>query len=73
MLSIICALIVGMIIGICLTVYVMSITGTDGTLQIDISNPVKDIYRLDLKNELENLSKKKKIILVVDTKAMLSD
>ena len=38
---------------------------TDGEFIIDTSDPKKDIYRLELGNELENLSKKKVIKLKV--------
>lgn len=45
---------------------------TDGTLQIEIRD-LKDIYRLQLNTPLEDLAKKKSIILLVDPKAKLSD
>lgn len=44
---------------------------THGTLRIDHSNPEKDIYRFDI-DDLDVLSKKKKIILNVDNNADLS-
>lgn len=44
---------------------------TFGTLRVDHSNPEKDIYRFDIDN-LDDLSKKKKIILKVDNNANLS-
>lgn len=37
----------------------------DGELIIDTSDPEKDIYRLELGNEFENLAKKKTITLKV--------
>ncbi len=45
----------------------------DGTLQIDVRNPDKDIYRLKLDGAIEDLADKKRIVLVVDSKANLSD
>lgn len=44
---------------------------TAGTLKIDHSNPEKDIYRLEI-DDLEGLSKKRKIVLKVDNGANLS-
>lgn len=46
--------------------------GSDGTLQIDTSSPVKDTYRIMLDTELDVLSLKKQVKLVVDPKADLS-
>lgn len=45
---------------------------TDGTLQIE-KRDLKDIYRLQLNSELEKLAEKKKITLLVDSNAKLSD
>lgn len=44
---------------------------SSGTLQIDRTNPNKDVYRLAF-NELDNLPKKKFVILKVDPNADLS-
>ena len=44
---------------------------TDGVIRIDHSNPEKDIYRLEIDN-LDNLSKKKRVVLKVDNHAYLS-
>ena len=46
--------------------------GTDGTLKIDTSDPEKDVYRIDLDSSLDTLACKKKVVLIVDTKANLS-
>ena len=43
-----------------------------GTLEIDTSNPEKDLYRFDIKDDLNKLHTKKYIILKVDPKANLS-
>lgn len=47
-------------------------TTTDGTLKIDTSDPNKDVYRIDLGNELANLGTKKRVVLNVDPNADLS-
>lgn len=44
---------------------------TAGTLKIDHSNPEKDVYRLEI-DDLEGLSKKRKIVLKVYNGANLS-
>ena len=44
---------------------------TAGTLKVDHSNPEKDVYRLEI-DDLEDLSKKHKIVLKVDNRANLS-
>lgn len=44
---------------------------TYGTLRIDHSDPEKDIYRFEI-DDLDALSKKKKVILAVDNDADLS-
>lgn len=45
---------------------------TIGTLKIDNSDPEKDRYLFDLGDNLDKLSKKKRIILKVDNNADLS-
>lgn len=42
-----------------------------GTLKIDRSNPKKDLYRLEVEN-LDDLAKKRKVRLKVDTKSKIS-
>lgn len=42
-----------------------------GTLRIDHSDPNKDIYRFDI-DSIDDLSKRKRIVLNVDNKADLS-
>lgn len=44
---------------------------TVGTLRIDHSNPVKDVYRIEI-DDLDGLIKKKHVILKVDNNADLS-
>lgn len=63
----------GVILGISSATYVKSGANTDGTLQVDTSSPEKDIYRLQLNSNLENLAEKAKVTLKVDPNANLSD
>lgn len=44
---------------------------TAGTLRIDHSNPEKDVYRIEL-DDFDNLSRKKRVVLIVDNNADLS-
>ena len=53
------------------TTIVMYLTSARGTLRIDHSNPEKDVYRIEI-NNLEDLSRKKRVILDVDNSAILS-
>lgn len=43
----------------------------DGTLQIDTTNPEKDIYRLELHDDPEKLAEKKQVVFKTDTDAKL--
>lgn len=52
--------------------YIKLGAGTDGILQIDSSNPEKDIYRLVLNDEIADLSKKKTVTFKVDNNVSLS-
>lgn len=53
------------------TMMVMYLTSARGTLRIDHTNPEKDVYRIEI-NNLEDLSRKKRVILDVDNSAILS-
>lgn len=53
------------------TMMVMYLTSARGTLRIDRSNPEKDVYRIEI-DDLDALSRKKKVILDVDNSAILS-
>ena len=53
------------------TMMVMYLTSARGILRIDHSNPEKDVYRIEI-NDLDALSRKKKVILDVDNSAILS-
>lgn len=53
------------------TLIITYLTSARGTLRIDHSNPEKDVYRIEI-NDLDALSRKKKVILDVDNSAILS-
>lgn len=61
----------GLLVGIIVAVCIHNLRTTAGTLRIDRSNPGKDIYRFDVDN-LDKLSKRKRIILKVDNNATIS-
>jgi len=63
----------GVLLGMSSASYIKSGADTDGTLQVDTSSPEKDIYRLQLNSNLENLAEKAKVTLKVDPNANLSD
>lgn len=62
---------VGLVIGSIITVIVMCKLTVSGVLRIDHSNPEKDIYRFDV-DDIDRLSKKKRITLSIDNNADLS-
>jgi len=47
-------------------------SNTDGEFEIDLSDPSKDIYRLNLDCNPESLKTKKTVTFLVDTNASLS-
>ena len=64
--------VIGLLIGICATVLVYSMRKPSGILKIDRSNPERDKYLFVINEELEDLPKKKKIVLDIDPNADLS-
>ena len=60
-----------LLIGSFVTWIIFSCKTTYGTLRIDHSNPEKDVYRFDV-DDIDKLSKKKRIVLKVDNNADLS-
>ena len=50
---------------------VWRIRSASGTLRIDHSNPLKDIYRLEI-DDLDKLTRKTRVVLKVDHNADLS-
>lgn len=63
--------IVGVLVGSIISNIIFYVRSSSGTLRIDHSNPEKDVYRLEV-NSLDKLSKKKRVILKVDSHADLS-
>ena len=61
----------GVILGISTSAYNKSGLGTDGTLQVDTSDPNKDTYRLQLNGDVTDLAGKDKVIFTVDKDAKL--
>ena len=61
----------GVIFGGVITNIISGLNKGYGVLRIDSSNPKKDVYRIEFDN-LENLSKRKYIMLKVDANANLS-
>ena len=57
----------GIVVGICIFVSITAnqIRRTDGNLLVDTTDPNKDIYRLEITDEFENLAKKKAITLKI--------
>lgn len=61
----------GLIIGsLVVLIYYRCVT-ISGVLQIDHSDPDKDIYQINL-NSLDDLAKKKRVVLKVDNNAKLN-
>ena len=69
MLYILCFLI-GFIFASCVVALRLGVK--DGVLKIDHSDPEKDVYRFELGNALEDLHKRKYIVLKIDNNADLS-
>lgn len=61
----------GVVAGVIATIIVYSIQTKHGTLRIDHSNPEKDVFRFDI-DDLDILTKKKRIVLRIDNDAILS-
>ena len=64
--------ILGLVIGALVTTLIFTWRTAAGTLKIDHSNPEKDKYLFVIDGELDQLSKKKKVVLKVDNNADLS-
>ena len=64
--------VLGLVIGVCVTMLLHSIRKPEGTLKIDRSNPERDKYLFVINEDLDTLPKKKRITLNVDPNADLS-
>lgn len=63
--------VVGVSIGSIIASIIFYVRSSSGTLRIDRTNPEKDVYRLEI-DDLDKLSKKKHVILKIDSHADLS-
>ena len=67
--------VIGIIVGVTVTgvfsAILVKVRTSYGTLKIDHSNPEKDVYRFEI-DDIENLHKKKFIVLKIDNDADLS-
>ena len=62
---------VGLILGSIIASLFICLKCRSGTLKIDHSNPEKDLYRFEI-DEIEDLSKRRILILKIDNNADLS-
>ena len=65
---------IGILVGVVVTLIIgfsKLLTTARGTLKIDYSNPEKDLYLFEI-DDLDELSKKKRILLNIDHNANLS-
>lgn len=61
----------GVLAGLTVSYLLWFVRTASGTLEIDQRNEEKDVYRLVV-GDIESLSKKRRVVLRVDTKANLS-
>lgn len=62
---------VGVFIGSIVSNIIFYVISSSGTLRIDHTNPEKDVYRIEI-DDLDKLSRKKRVVLKVDNYADLS-
>lgn len=67
------AIVIGAVVGF-LTAFIFTrVLGTShGVLRIDLSDPEKDVFRLELNDDLEKLATRKRVLLKVVKKFDLS-
>ena len=65
-------ILIGLFVGILTMVLVYSTKTAFGTLLIDRHDPEKDIYRYDIKGDLTDLPKKKRVVWKINSNADLS-
>lgn len=63
----------GVFVGIIVAYFIIDFVSAKATLQIDHSNPEKDLYRLDLDQVIEKLDRVKYLRLRINHYANLSD
>ena len=64
--------IAGVIVGIFASYIYQVVQTAYGTLRIDHTDPEKDLYRIDIDGNFDNIAKETRIILKVDNDADLS-
>ena len=64
-------ILIGVLIGSIVSNVIFYALSVSGTLKIDHSDSKKDVYRFEI-NNLENLNKKKRLIMKIDNHADLS-
>lgn len=62
---------IGTVFGSLVTNFIFYLRSGFGVLRIDHSNPDKDVYRLEI-DKIDDISKKKRVVLKVDNHADLS-
>ena len=63
--------IIGVVVGTVISVIINGLKKSYGVLKIDTSDPAKDKYRIYI-DDLDNLNKKKQLLLSIDHNADLS-
>lgn len=63
---------VSFVVGILISVLFIDLRSGYGTLQIDHSDPEKDLYRIVITTDLDKLPKKKRVVLKIEDNADLS-
>lgn len=63
---------VGIAIGMFVSYMVLVGKTAYGTLRIDHTDPEKDLYRIDIDGNFDNISKEKRVVLKIDNNANLS-
>ena len=63
---------VSFVVGVLISVLFIDLRSGYGTLQIDHSDPEKDLYRIVITTDLDKLPKKKLVVLKIEDNADLS-
>lgn len=63
---------ISFVIGVLISVLFIDLRSGYGTLQIDHSDPEKDLYRIVITTDLDKLPKKKRVVLKIEDNADLS-
>ena len=63
---------VSFVVGVLISVLFIDLRSGYGALQIDHSDPEKDLYRIVITTDLDKLPKKKRVVLKIEDNADLS-